>query len=378
MRLIPYSLTSENKTSDLYYNHISRFTDSVIEVLKDIPVEKIIGFVQKGDIEEPRKKEEYLLDLLMMGVLLRVYGRKARLVGNVSKENLKRVARLRSIKPSQRPVLDKIKGNLSTRVLAMDPETEFETVDPSLENIHYLIDYLEATGEFEEECIRLNLWNIFLRSLDLDEASNWIRIALSTAEWFEYKSINALGIYTQYVTDYLKSGFKDHLFREDVFFCGRRRVEYHLNMVGAEVMNRSFKEDFDKKPLKVVFLPTCMSAMGAKCKAVKREMGIQCKGCTSSCIVNKLNKMGEEKGFMVIMAAHGSSIMKDPSLIGNIGVVGVACILNLLSSGWKARRMGVPAQCVLLDQCGCKNHWDDNGIPTMLNISQFKKKIGGL
>jgi len=377
MRPITYSLTPEDGTSDRYYESVSRFTNSVLDVMNDIPVEQIIEFIVSCKIEEPRQKEEYLLDLLMMGTLLRTYGRKARLVRNIPKDELKWVSRLRSVKPSQRDVLDTIKGELSTTILAADPDAGFEDVGPSMENLHYLIDYLEATGEFDEECLRLDKWSRFLHSLDLDEASGWLRVAMTTAEWFEHQSLNSLGKFTEHVEGFLRTGLKEHLFKEDIIFCGRRRVEYHLNMVGAEIMNRSFREDFEKRPLKVVLLPTCMSAMGVNCKAVSGEMGMLCKGCSSSCIVNNLTRMGEEKGFQVIMAAHGSSVMKDPSLMENIGVVGVACVLNLLSGGWKARRMGIPAQCILLDFCGCRNHWDEAGIPTMLNLTQFKEKIGG-
>jgi hypothetical protein len=57
------------------------------------------------------------------------------------------------------------------------------------------------------------------------------------------------------------------------------------------------------------------------------------------------------------------------------GIVGVACVLNLLSGGLKARRLGIPAQCILLDSCGCGNHWDIEGIPTVLNVDQLKIKL---
>lgn len=374
---ITYSLASGDENSDQYYHEIARFTDSVLDVMGDIPVEGIMTHIEEEMVESLRTREEYLLDLLTMGTLLRVYGMKALLVADLPKDDLKRVARLRIILPSQRHVLDRIKGDLSTRLLSFDQETDHLNVDPTVESLHHLIDYLEATGEFDEECHRLVLWERYFGSLDLDEASNWIEIIQTTAEWFEHQSLNALGKYTEHVNRYLSGEWKARTGLEDIIFCGRRRVEYHLNMVGAEIMNRSFRDEFEKKILKVVLLPTCMSDPEMKCMAVEGEMGIECRGCTSSCIVNELRKMGEEKGFLVIMAAHGSSVMKDPSIMDEIGVLGVACVLNLLPGGWKARRMGVPAQCVLLDECGCRNHWDENGVPTIINIEYFKKIMGG-
>ncbi|MEJ6949995.1 DUF116 domain-containing protein [Natronospora cellulosivora (SeqCode)] len=55
----------------------------------------------------------------------------------------------------------------------------------------------------------------------------------------------------------------------------------------------------------------------------------------------------------------------------DVSIIGVACLLNLLSGGWKAKEMGMPALCVLLDYCGCKNHWDKKGVITNLNYEQL-------
>ena len=41
----------------------------------------------------------------------------------------------------------------------------------------------------------------------------------------------------------------------------------------------------------------------------------------------------------------------------NIGIIGIACIPNLISGGFKALRLGFIPQCVVLDYCGCSNHW---------------------
>jgi hypothetical protein len=58
------------------------------------------------------------------------------------------------------------------------------------------------------------------------------------------------------------------------------------------------------------------------------------------------------------------------------GVVGVACALTLLENGWKAKRLGIPVQCVPLDYCGCKAHWHPQGISTRLNIAELARVLG--
>ncbi len=55
------------------------------------------------------------------------------------------------------------------------------------------------------------------------------------------------------------------------------------------------------------------------------------------------------------------------------GIVGIACVLNLISGGWRLNDIVIPAQCVLLDYCGCKNHWNKEGVPTEINFNRLKK-----
>lgn len=46
------------------------------------------------------------------------------------------------------------------------------------------------------------------------------------------------------------------------------------------------------------------------------------------------------------------------------GIVGITCVSNLLAGGWKALRLGLPSQCVLLDHCGCRKHRHGAGVTT--------------
>ena len=66
--------------------------------------------------------------------------------------------------------------------------------------------------------------------------------------------------------------------------------------------------------------------------------------------------------------------MKNKIKDGHIGIIGVACVLNLISGGLKAKNF-VP-QCVFLDYCGCKDHWHDKGIITDINMSYLLYSLG--
>ncbi|HEX3014597.1 MAG TPA: DUF116 domain-containing protein, partial [Methanobacterium sp.] len=60
-----------------------------------------------------------------------------------------------------------------------------------------------------------------------------------------------------------------------------------------------------------------------------------------------------------------------------LGIVGVACVSNLIAGGWKAGSLGIPAQCVLLDYSSCKTHWHKEGFPTDININQMLRLFIG-
>jgi hypothetical protein len=60
----------------------------------------------------------------------------------------------------------------------------------------------------------------------------------------------------------------------------------------------------------------------------------------------------------------------------DVGVVGVSCVLTNAVGGLEMREMGVPAQGVLLDYCGCSYHWHKEGIPTNINSSHLLQILG--
>lgn len=78
--------------------------------------------------------------------------------------------------------------------------------------------------------------------------------------------------------------------------------------------------------------------------------------------------------FEVRIITHSSAAFAEGELDG-LSIVGIGCVSTLLSGGWKARSLGLPAQCVLLDYCGCKAHWHPTGIATAINLRQLQRVL---
>ncbi|WP_027624481.1 DUF116 domain-containing protein [Clostridium lundense] len=374
--IITYTLCNKDKNSNRYYEEVSIFTDEVISKIYNEANDWISDFkkfIVKNNIEKLRSNVEYLLELLMLGVLWTCYINKAILLKNTPKNILIKLADLRE-KENMKKLSDFFRGVLET--LFLDKNSSHK-VDYTLDNVKKLIQWLSATGEFKQEIKRLERWERFLSNKSEDEIKNFLLLIINLGEWFEIRSEEVLGIYTKNVNEFHNSTHKKHKWKEDYIYCGRKRVEYHLNMVGADILNRVYREEFLKTKEKRLLLPACMRLNFHNCKAYRTENGYVCKNCTKSCKINEYTKLGEKYNFQTYIIPHESSAFTKKKIKEDyIGIIGVACALNLISGGWKAKELRFIPQCVLLDYCGCRNHWHEKGIVTDINSDRLLYIIG--
>ncbi|WP_278244951.1 DUF116 domain-containing protein [[Clostridium] dakarense] len=158
-----------------------------------------------------------------------------------------------------------------------------------------LIDFLSATGEFKQEVKRLKIWKNYLANKPENEINDIIISSVNLREWFEVKSEEILGSYTKNVNEFHNENQKKYRWREDYIYCGRKRVEYHLNMVGAEIMNRAYREYFLETKEKRLLLPSCMKLnFDNNCKAIKTKDGYLCKECSKICKVKQYTELGKK------------------------------------------------------------------------------------
>lgn len=374
--VITYSLSEDNEDANGYYEDITSFTDKVIlKISSDVSIwiDDFSNFIKEKDIESLRSELEYALELLTLGVLWITYIGKSNTLKKVPRNILIKLSDLRDKNNLKKPV-DFLRGVFETLFLSKENS---KSIDFTLDNLKKLMNWLSSTGEFKEEGIRLTAWIDYLSTKSNSEVQDLISTSINSAKWFQKISKDEIGRYTEHVNDFLEKTYKSYRWREDIISCRRRRVEYHLNMVGAEILNRCYREDFLKTKEKRLLLPVCMRLNFNKCKATKTEDGYICVNCTKSCAVSKYTYLGEKYNFKVYIIPHGSSKFKtekDEDKI--IGIIGVACILNLISGGWKAKRLGLIPQCVLLNYCGCKSHWHKSGIVTSIDTKRLLYTFG--
>jgi hypothetical protein len=386
VEVITYSLRDGRKQSEQYYQDVATFTDEVLAEAEDrvqALVEAFQAYLQRTGHESPRSHAEYAFELLTLGVLWRVYAGEAIGLTRAPQRLLAGLAQLRvrawrQQNESLKSVIDFWRGVLATLFL-FRPHSGKAT-SPTLDNLDRLLNWLTAANDFKEEVKRLRTWRDFLADQQPGDVKKNLDAAISFATWFEARSQITLGHYTPHVEQFLADTHPGYRWREDVIFCGRQRVEYHLNMTGTEILNRAFREKFLKTDRKLVLLPPCMTAQPRnQCEARSTPFGARCAGCTPGCRVHQVTKLGEKHGFEVLIMPHELSVFSNPQMQptkdSTVGIVGVSCPLTNVTGGWETKDMGLPAQGVLLDYCGCPWHWHREGIPTDINLNQLLRML---
>lgn len=382
----PYCLRDGTGDSDGFYRDLSRFADEVLAYAKTavMPIaEKYRRYVALTGLAETRKPEEYAFELLTLGVLWRTYGIRALRQGALRGRLIARLAETRPAGGRWKPAADRLRGALAALWLA--PERDAAAAPPrrqphmcklTLAHMDRLLLWLAAAGEFRQEALRLPGWRSWWARRPAGEAQRQLGACVAMAAWFEGAAEAALGGYTAAVDGFRSGQGRRQRFREDAVLRDRRRVEYHLNLVGAEIMNRAFRDDFHASPRKAVLLPACMRAQpGTLCRGAGNRGSFRCVNCRPDCRVNRISRLGDSHSFEVIVVPHESDAFGSDTIAklvqGRYGIVGVACPLNLMAGGWRAKASGIPAQCVILDYSGCKNHWTETGVSTDINLNQL-------
>ena len=328
--IFTYNLCEESSNSDKYYEVTKKLAvvlgDRISCELKPF-LDSYRDFICRDNREVPREHAEYGLELLLLAVL--------------HKEN---------------------RSYLSE---------DF----PHYTSLYNTFTYLKDSGEFEEEVIRFKNWMTYFLEPGMDEWKKMWAAVCGITEWIEEMGECYL---RQYLTNVGKFRETIPTKRNDYALLSQSNACYYINMVGAQLLNQVYAGAFQKAEVIYIFLPGCMTLRGVDCQAVNAGDGYECKNCNLLCGVNRLSKQYNKGNKKVRILYHESEMnQKGINDLGNIGVIGVACVLTLLSGGFKARRLGYVPQCVILDHCGCSQHWGMGmNTVTSLNEREISRVLG--
>ena len=381
-RIITYNLQGEDTTSQIYYDKIDILSLRLEEYLHAQVGEvanRYIEYIYRQGSESIRTIQEYELELLILGVLYLEHYSKTIKVRREDLYELRELSRRRVISQGEERIKVSLeKGEFAKKIVKDSFSTD--NVDSFIEDIslEQLLLWLEATGEYNEEVIRLRQWAPMIEEFSPVESFEFWNRLIICGKYLLQLGREDLFEYLPNLESFLQNSIKNYLGREDIFFITKGELEYYLNMVGAQILNRAFETEFKHTTKKCIFLPGCMThKIPQECRAKEQEFGFICSKCDKECSVAAVDQLAQMYNCQTYIVYHESELYNarfDKENEG-IGIIGIACVLNLLSGGWKAKRLGFVPQCVLLDYCGCNNHWDKKGIATSICEDRLREII---
>jgi uncharacterized protein len=389
-----YDLRRGSGDSNTYYADSAEFTNEVLAEIERRAGAHLDGYCRHLQViseEEMRSRGEYAIELLTLGMILRYYETAAEATPGWVVGLARALRWGRRHVPLAKPALDQLCAALSWHFFAQAIETSrrmdsapnpgAKRTASASRRLWRLILWLNATGEFEQEALRIRNWRSYLATMEWSSADGLLHTAVDLFDGFAREAIVKLGAYTEGVSQFLSGEYMRRGCREDQVFCGRTEAEYHLNMVSAEVMNRGLRETFESTTRKVVLVPTCMRGThAAACKARVHGVDVICAACNPVCTVNRITRRMSNLGAQVYLVPHTTGFsrwLKRWERERDIGVTAVACLLNILPGGYEMRARRIASQCVPLDYSGCRKHWDRDGLPTGVNEDRLVQIVLG-
>lgn len=373
MDIITYDLNQGN-----YYQDIQQLAQKVIakgEEKHSKIITEYMNFIAAEEMEELRSRQEYIFEFLALGVLANLYLNDVLETSKTSYLFMRKLIEFKSKHSKLSKIIDLIQIFLNTILLHSAQLDNYNYEFVNKDDFNELILWLEAMGEYQEEVERFKNWKEYFNSKYSVKVSYDLKGALEFAQWFQEESETKLSKYTKNVKKFLQGNQSKHLWRQDILLRTKSEREYHLNMLGTEIMNQRRRKEFLETEEKVILAPTCMrNKTAAECLAQETELGLQCTHCDRDCNINLIDSLGAQGEYEVVIINHAQDFAdyfeqwQDQK---QTGLVVIACALNLLLVSYQLQRFNIPGQIMLLDYCGCQLHWSNEGKTTDLNLDRL-------
>lgn len=379
--LQPYSLRAGACNSNDYYTTVALFADGWLAYVQSAAgdlVEAFRAFRRSAGLPEQSLLED-TFELLVLGVLQREHGAEAAASPGWLLRALKKLVELQERWPRAERAIKTLRGLLGGMAGCFGQRQDLPA--GACQALGRLRLWLQAQGQLTQAG-RLAIWQDYFAHAGPEHAQETLALALTLADDFARKSGAALGRYSAGVESYRAAAAGQVRFRYDASLVLRTRLEYHLGMLGTELLNRAYRASFLAAPVKIVIVPPCLRPQPneAGCRAIQTPLGAQCQGCRPDCRIHQLTKLGEKSGFAVYSIPDDELqkvCLASGQAGGKVGVVGLSCALTNWNAGWEASRLGLPAQGLLLDHAGCQKHWRRPGISTDTNFARLQLLMQG-
>jgi hypothetical protein len=158
---------------------------------------------------------------------------------------------------------------------------------------------------------------------------------------------------------------------------GTTREQYHMYMLEIELTNRVYARQFISSDKKIALLPYCLRDFSADCKSKPDDFDYQCKHCSKNCYQHYISILLKEHQVDAYIW-RGSGIKKKAREVlenkQKLGILGIACIPELVFGMRKCQKYGIPVVGIPLDANRCKR-WMGEFHKNSVNLGELELLI---
>lgn len=132
--------------------------------------------------------------------------------------------------------------------------------------------------------------------------------------------------------------------------------QYHLAMLEVELINRANRPAFERCANRLALLPHCLHDLSLECQSRPRGLDNVCSACSSRCYLNAVSRLLRKfriRPYIWMSADLRKMLKEEGRKPGGLGVLGIACVPELIAGMSRCARAGVPVLGLSLDANRC-------------------------
>ena len=155
------------------------------------------------------------------------------------------------------------------------------------------------------------------------------------------------------------------------------REQYYLYMIEFELVNRIHITDFLRTNYRIALLPYCLRETQEDCRAKVDRVDYQCRGCIKSCYINRVSTLLKEHQIESYIWGRAKlkplfrNLAKEH---GRIGVLGIACIVELVAGMRRCMKAHLPVVGIPLNANRCIR-WTDGFYENSIDLKVLEELL---
>jgi hypothetical protein len=155
------------------------------------------------------------------------------------------------------------------------------------------------------------------------------------------------------------------------------RLQYYLYMLEIELTNRLNSSSFRSADKKIALLPHCLRDLAVECKSAPDDFDYKCRHCSNICYLNQVSAVLTSHGIEPYIWREADLKKETKSLLKShktLGIIGIACIPELVEGMRMCRKYNIPAIGLPLDANRCVR-WMGSFNENSVNLEMLEKLI---